>query len=68
MHPLQVLAIDHPQHMIRDTAFYRPLQLLVHSDRPSLRALAKVVLNKDVQTGEHGAVRRLPDGSFTSLC
>lgn len=54
---LQVLCLDHPPHMIRDTALYAPLQQIACTVRPSLRALAKLVLNKDVQSGEHSAVR-----------
>jgi len=52
----QVLGILHPAPCTRDTASYGPLQQLACTSRPSLRALAKLVLSVDVQSGEHSSV------------
>lgn len=42
--------------MIRDTSSYIPLQTAARSARPSLRALARIVLGLDIQTGEHSSI------------
>lgn len=52
-HDLQVLEIAHPKHLVRDTAFYKPLC----PDRP--KQLKKLVLEHmhiDIQTGAHDSI------------
>ncbi|PFH31878.1 suppressor of mitotic defects protein [Besnoitia besnoiti] len=57
-HDLQVLALDHPVHMIRDTSKYKPLRPAGMSRNavPSLRRLAESWLNREIQTGAHSSV------------
>lgn len=54
----QVLLLSHPAKSTRDTSSFKPLQELAKTKRPSLRNLAKLVLNIDIQSGEHSSVRR----------
>lgn len=42
--------------MIRDTSLYEPLQIAARTSRPSLRALALIVLGLGIQTGEHSSI------------
>jgi len=52
---LKALLLTHPFHMIRDTARYRPLQR--KKGKPhSLKYLAKIHLQTDVQESEHSSV------------
>lgn len=66
-HHAQVLLLSHPRHLTRDTAKYAPLQGLAKTKRPGLKTLAKLVLDVDIQSGEHSSVRRPspppPDGT-----
>ncbi|KEP62378.1 UNVERIFIED_CONTAM: suppressor of mitotic defects protein [Hammondia hammondi] len=57
-HDLQVLALDHPVHMIRDTSKYKPLRPpgLARNAVPSLRRLTSHWLNREIQTGIHNSV------------
>ncbi|KAL9978571.1 hypothetical protein ACROYT_G016104 [Oculina patagonica] len=54
---LEVLLLDHPRKNIRDTAKYKPFQEIVKSKRPSLRNLAKQILNISIQEREHSSVQ-----------
>lgn len=54
---LEVLLLDHPWKNIRDTAKYKPFQKLVKTKTPSLRKLAKQLLNISIQEGEHSSVQ-----------
>lgn len=57
-HDLQVLAIDHPVHMIRDTSKYKPLRPpgMTRNAVPSLKRLTNHWLNREIQTGIHNSV------------
>lgn len=46
---LKALLLDHPRAMIRDTATFQPLRLLAKTKYPSLKKLAKLVLDIDIQ-------------------
>ncbi|KNC81411.1 hypothetical protein SARC_06275 [Sphaeroforma arctica JP610] len=50
---LKALMMSHPKTMIRDTAKYKPLRKYSNGRTPSLRLLAKKILNIQIQTGEH---------------
>ncbi len=51
-HDFKVLLLNHPHHMIRDTATYKPLKQ--HNQRPrSLKSLSKEFLGRDIQQGKH---------------
>lgn len=52
----QVLLLSHPRHLTRDTAKYAPLQGLARTKRPGLKTLAKLVLDMDIQSGEHSSI------------
>lgn len=55
---LRVLYIKHPSRLLRDTSKFKPLARLVGTNggTPSLRKLAKAILGKDIQDGEHDSV------------
>ncbi|EFP74512.2 uncharacterized protein PGTG_00468 [Puccinia graminis f. sp. tritici CRL 75-36-700-3] len=56
-HDLRALAIDHPPELIRDTSTYQPLWTLANTDRsPSLKNLAKLVLDLKIQKRSHCSV------------
>ena len=50
------LFLSHPHASIRDTARYLPFRVLAGGRTPSLRKLAKQVLGREIQTGEHSSV------------
>ena len=52
-HDFSALQLNHPQQLIRDTSSLQVL-LLLHA--PSLRLLAKVLLNCDIQKGRHCSI------------
>ncbi|XP_026471040.1 RNA exonuclease 4-like [Ctenocephalides felis] len=52
----KVLKLRHPKHMIRDTALYKPFRKFTGGKTPSLKLLAKEILNKQIQTGEHSSI------------
>lgn len=54
---LRVLQLQHPMRMVRDTSSYRPLvNRVTGGATPSLKVLARCVLNEDIQSGEHSSV------------
>ncbi|PHJ24724.1 suppressor of mitotic defects protein [Cystoisospora suis] len=57
-HDLQVLNIDHPVHMIRDTSKYKPLRPtgMASSAVPSLKRLAEHWLQLQIQSGAHDSM------------
>ncbi len=54
-HDFQALLMNHPRHMIRDTATYKPLKRPHGTKlRPrSLKSLSKEFLDRDIQQGKH---------------
>lgn len=53
----RVLNLTHPRRLTRDTAKYKPLRALAKSTRtPSLKYLAKEILDVQIQQGEHDSV------------
>lgn len=62
-HDLQVLNLKHPKHMIRDTSLYKPFRKISGGKTPSLKLLAKEVLNKSIQIGEHSSI----EDAFTAM-
>lgn len=53
---LKVLLLSHPRKDIRDTANYKPFKKLLKTQYPSLKKLAKEILQVDIQSGEHSSV------------
>lgn len=53
---LDALMLDHPRKLLRDTARYKPLKNPTTKHAQSLKNLAKALLSKDIQTGEHSSV------------
>ncbi|KAF2240061.1 Exonuclease, partial [Viridothelium virens] len=53
---LSALLLSHPHALIRDTSRYAPFRALAGGRTPSLRKLAKQVLGREIQTGEHSSV------------
>lgn len=54
---LKVLTLQHPPKSIRDTSRYRPLiNRITGGSTPSLKTLARCVLDVNIQTGEHSSV------------
>lgn len=54
---LKILCLGHPKKKIRDTQKYKPFRKTVQSNRPSLKALCREILNVNVQQGEHSSVQ-----------
>ncbi|KAL9089945.1 MAG: hypothetical protein Q9165_005474 [Trypethelium subeluteriae] len=50
------LLLSHPHALIRDTSRYAPFRALAGGRTPSLRKLAKQILGREIQTGEHSSV------------
>lgn len=48
--------LPHPGFAIRDTQLYPPFQNAAKRPTPSLKLLAKIVLNEDIQMAEHDSV------------
>ncbi|OAV86828.1 hypothetical protein PTTG_04709 [Puccinia triticina 1-1 BBBD Race 1] len=55
-HDLQALAMKHPPDLIRDTSTYQPLLTLAKTDRPSLKKLAKLILDLQIQQKSHCSI------------
>ena len=53
---LKVLLLSHPKRDIRDTAEYAPLRR-ANGAKESLKNLAKLECDIDIQQGEHSSVR-----------
>ena len=52
----QVLFLDHPHKMIRDTQRFPPFRALFKGAKPSLKKLTAQVLKVPIQEGEHSSV------------
>ncbi len=52
-HDFKVLLLNHPRHMIRDTATYKPLKDNQGRRPRSLKSLSKEFLGRDIQQGKH---------------
>ncbi|KNZ61387.1 hypothetical protein VP01_1407g1, partial [Puccinia sorghi] len=68
--PLQMflvvaLLLTHPRQMIRDTSTYQPLRKLAKTKFPSLKKLALLLLDVEIQKDSHCSVCRFP--SSTSI-
>lgn len=56
-HDLEALLISHPKSSIRDTSRHLPFrQAYAKGKTPSLKKLAKGILNRDIQVAEHSSV------------
>ncbi|XP_065191034.1 uncharacterized protein LOC135822238 [Sycon ciliatum] len=53
---LKALYLSHPQRMIRDTQCFDRYKKLVKGGKPGLKRLCRLVLNIDIQSGEHSSV------------
>ncbi|PLW30727.1 hypothetical protein PCASD_18441 [Puccinia coronata f. sp. avenae] len=53
---LQALLLSHPRQMIRDTSTYQPLRKLAKTKFPSLKKLALLVLDVEIQKDSHCSV------------
>ena len=53
---LKVLMLSHSRKNIRDTQKYKPFQKLLKRKRPSLKMLAKEILQQNIQEGSHDSV------------
>lgn len=64
-HDLSALALKHPRSMIRDTSLFTPFRKeYANGKTPSLKKLAKKVLDLDIQNAEHSSVE---DAKMTML-
>lgn len=64
-HDLESLLISHPKSSIRDTSRHLPFrQAYAKGKTPSLKKLAKEILKRDVQVGEHSPIE---DARITML-
>ncbi|KAK3940128.1 ribonuclease H-like domain-containing protein [Diplogelasinospora grovesii] len=55
-HDLQVLMLDHPSRLIRDTARYSGFRKYGHGPKPALRVLAREILRLEIHTGQHSSI------------
>ncbi|CAH0731183.1 unnamed protein product, partial [Brenthis ino] len=53
---LGVLFLSHPKRNIRDTSRYKPFRKITKGSTPSLKRLAKEILNIEIQHGEHSSI------------
>lgn len=53
---LSALLLSHPKSLIRDTSKYGVFKRMSGGRTPGLKRLAKAILGKDIQTGEHSSV------------
>ncbi|KAJ3219526.1 3'-5' exonuclease [Dinochytrium kinnereticum] len=51
-----VLLLSHPRNLTRDTSLFKPFRAFAKGRNPSLKVLAKKVLNLDIQGGQHSSV------------
>ncbi|QLQ80286.1 hypothetical protein HG537_0D02870 [Torulaspora globosa] len=64
-HDLEALLISHPKSSIRDTSRHLPFrQAYAKGKTPSLKKLAKEILKRDIQVGEHSPIE---DARITML-
>jgi RNA exonuclease 4 len=55
-HDLQVLELDHPHKMMRDTAKFSGFRKYGHGPKPSLRVLAQELLGVEIHSGQHSSI------------
>ncbi len=55
-HDLQVLELDHPLKLIRDTARFSGFKKYGHGRKPALRVLAQEILGLEIQKGPHSSI------------
>lgn len=56
-HDLDVLYLTHPKNLTRDTSCYTYIRNTYSNGRtPSLKNLAKVILNREIQSAEHNSI------------
>ncbi|KNE73246.1 hypothetical protein AMAG_20726 [Allomyces macrogynus ATCC 38327] len=48
--------LNHPKHLVRDTASYAPFHEALRTSNPALRNLARAFLGLTVQQGEHDSI------------
>lgn len=53
---MKVLMLSHPKRYTRDTSKYKRFREMNKGSTPSLKTLAKLILNKTIQVGEHSSV------------
>lgn len=53
---LSALLLSHPKSLIRDTSKYGVFKRMSGGRTPGLKRLAKAILGKDIQSGEHSSV------------
>jgi len=52
----RMLQYEHPEYLVRDTSTYDPFRSLSGKCHPSLKALAKLILNITIQDGIHDSI------------
>lgn len=55
-HDLEVLMLQHPHKMVRDTAKFAPFKKYGHGPKPALKVLAREILGVEIQTGQHSSL------------
>ncbi|XP_060844942.1 RNA exonuclease 4 isoform X3 [Rhopalosiphum padi] len=55
-HDLEVLELNHPKHLLRDTSTYWEVKENTKVRKPSLKLLASKLLGVSIQDGEHSSV------------
>lgn len=55
-HDLEVLMLEHPHKMVRDTAKFAPFKKYGHGPKPALKVLAREILGVEMQTGQHSSL------------
>lgn len=55
-HDLEVLMLEHPHKMVRDTAKFAPFKKYGHGPKPALKALAREILGVEIQKGQHSSL------------
>jgi len=55
-HDLNVLYLSHPRRYWRDTSRYKPFRQISKGNTPSLKKLARELLGREIQVGEHSSV------------
>jgi RNA exonuclease 4 len=55
-HDLEVLMLEHPKKMIRDTARFSGFKKYGNGPKPALRNLSREILGVEIQTGQHSSI------------
>ncbi|KAK3391111.1 ribonuclease H-like domain-containing protein [Podospora didyma] len=55
-HDLEVLRLDHPHKMIRDTVKFPAFRKYGSGPKPALKVLAQELLGLEIQTGQHSSI------------